>query len=300
MGSELAEVKALRGEGGEDSRDGLVQFADGELVEAGVDAVGVDAGGGEQGSGVDHSVGIGVEAADGELDDVFSTDGADELLRCAEGDDLAVVHDGDAVAEALGFVHVVGGEDDGSAGLFELVDEIPEMATGLGIEAGGGLIEEEEFRIADEGAGHGEALLLASGEAADTGFALFFELRGADGLFDRDAMAEEAAEHAQGFFDGEFFRELGFLKLDADALAELGGVRMPVEAEELDCAFVGSGQAFTHFDGGGLPCPVWTEQAKAFAARDFEVDAIDGLDVGVSLADAAEEQGWAGDGGFGG
>ena len=42
--------------------------------------------------------------------------------RRALGDDLAVVDDGQAVAEALGFVHVVGGEQHGAAALLELAE----------------------------------------------------------------------------------------------------------------------------------------------------------------------------------
>ncbi len=108
------------------------------------------------------------------------------------------------------------------------------MAAGLGVEAGGGLVEEEQLGIAHQGAGHGEALLLAAGESADAGVALFFELRGADGFVDGDAAVEEAAEEAQGLFDGQLFGELRLLKLDADALAELVCVGAPVEAEEFD------------------------------------------------------------------
>ena len=76
-------------------------------------------------------------------------------------------------------------------------------------------------------------------------------------------MAVEAAEQLQGFFDGELVGELGFLELDADALAEFVGAGGPVEAKKLDCAFVGRSQPFADFDGCGLPCSVGTEQAKA-------------------------------------
>ena len=77
------------------------------------------------------------------FDDVFTADGCDELLRSAKGDDLAMIHDGDAVAEALSFVHVVRGENNCAPSLSELVDEVPEMASGLRIEAGCRLVEKE-------------------------------------------------------------------------------------------------------------------------------------------------------------
>jgi len=93
---------------------------------------------------------------------------------------------------------------------------------------------------------------------------------------------------------------LGFLKLNADALAELVGVVAPIQAKQLNGALIGGGQAFTHFNGGSLPCSVGAEEAETFSTRNFEVDAVDGLDVGEGFADAAEEQGRAGGGGFGG
>ena len=52
-----------------------------------------------------------------ELDDVRRLERRDQLLRRAEGDALAVIDDGDAVAEALRFFHVVRGEQDRSAAL---------------------------------------------------------------------------------------------------------------------------------------------------------------------------------------
>jgi len=64
---------------------------------------------------------------------------------------FAVVHDGDAVAEALGFIHVVGGQDDGAARSFEVIDKVPrDDGRACGSRARGGLVEEEQFGIADQ------------------------------------------------------------------------------------------------------------------------------------------------------
>ena len=113
----------------------------------------------------------------GKFNHVLDADGSDQLARGAEGDYFAVVHDGDAVAEALGFVHVVGRKDDGAAVELELVDQIPKLAAGLRVEAGGGLVEEQKIGIADQGAGQREALLLAAGKGSDAGVLFFVELR---------------------------------------------------------------------------------------------------------------------------
>ena len=115
-------------------------------------------------------------AADFELDYVMAAEAVDQIGRSAFGDDLAVIDDGKAVAEALGFVHVVRGEQDGATFLLEGADDVPELAAALGIEAGGWLVEKEDARIADERGGYGEALFLTAGKLADPGVGFFREL----------------------------------------------------------------------------------------------------------------------------
>ena len=57
----------------------------------------------------------GTPGVGGELEDVRALQAADELRRRSLRDDPAVVHDRDAVAEALGLFHVVGRQEDRSA-----------------------------------------------------------------------------------------------------------------------------------------------------------------------------------------
>ena len=81
-----------------------------------------------------------------------------------------------------------------------------------------------------------------------------------------DAAAKEAAKEAEGFFDGELVGELRFLELDADALAQVGGMLTPVAGRGVrPSPASGNGQAFADFDGGGLACSVGAEQAEALA-----------------------------------
>src|ERR1022692_2473448 len=54
--------------------------------------------------------------------------GADALLQCGrrvEGEDPAVVHDGYPLAELVGLLHVVGGEQDGLAFAVQLTEQVP-------------------------------------------------------------------------------------------------------------------------------------------------------------------------------
>ncbi len=91
----------------------------------------------------------------------------EQLLQIARGDDLAVVHRHQPV-EALGFVHIGGGDDDAhlrAAGA-NRVDQVPELAARQRIDAGCRLVENEEVRIVDQRAAEAELLLHAAGELA--------------------------------------------------------------------------------------------------------------------------------------
>ena len=59
---------------------------------------------------------------------------------------------------------------------FELLDQIPKLAAGLGVEAGGRLIEKKKIGIAHERAGQRQTLFLTAGKIADAGILFFLEL----------------------------------------------------------------------------------------------------------------------------
>ena len=77
-------------------------------------------------------------------------------------DDVAVVHDGDAIAQLLRLIHVVRRQHDRPALALEGDDQIPQLAPGLRIEAGRRLVEEDQLGIADERARQRQALFLAA------------------------------------------------------------------------------------------------------------------------------------------
>ena len=79
--------------------------------------------------------------------------------------DAALLDDDHAVAHGLDLLHDVGGEDDG-AGFAELRDQIPDFLELERVEAGGGLVEDEQLRVVQDGLGEADALLVALGEAA--------------------------------------------------------------------------------------------------------------------------------------
>jgi len=134
----------------------------------------------------------------------------------------------------------VGREEDGDVLLLlELVDVVPDIGTGLGIEARGGLVQEQDLGEVDQSPRDFRAPLQSPGQGADrrvrhssmstsprTNWILSLSLRFGHGI--EVAMELQVLAH----------RELGvqgaFLEHDSDVLADLGLFRghvVPVDAQ---------------------------------------------------------------------
>ena len=154
----LAQAEVFDGDAGFGQRTGHVHHrpnpqagGDRDRTGGGVDGrfgageVGEDVGGvGHPGGVDDHDV------------DLVAADLALERPGIALGDDGPVVDDHDVVGEALGLVQVLGGEHDGGARLDQRVEHRPQLETGPGVEAGGGLVEEQHLGPGDERGGQVE------------------------------------------------------------------------------------------------------------------------------------------------
>ena len=77
-------------------------------------------------------------------------------------DDLAVAHDDDAFAVG-GDVQFVRDHDDGDAGVVEFLKQPHDFDAGARVEIAGRLVGQHQFGPVDQGAGDGDALLLAAG-----------------------------------------------------------------------------------------------------------------------------------------
>src|ERR1039458_6464979 len=108
----------------------------------------------------------------GEVEGVYllRTEGAFECGGRIFNENLAVVDDGDAVAELVGLLHVVGGEDDGDAFFAQAADGVPHGDAALRVESGAGFVEEQHLGAMRDGAGDLQALREASGELRGVGF----------------------------------------------------------------------------------------------------------------------------------
>lgn len=102
-----------------------------------------------------------------ELSDAAAGGATEDIVAGSELEHPALIEHGDAVGEEVGFAEVVGDKKDGEA---EFGLEAQEFAAEFGaeglVEGVEGLVEEKEARVGGEGAGEGDALLLAATQGA--------------------------------------------------------------------------------------------------------------------------------------
>ena len=171
----------------------------------------------------------------------------------------------------------------------ESADDFPQLPARLRIQAGRRLIEEQQLRFADERARNRETLLLPARERHDARLALFLEPDEREHFLDRMRLPVERPEQRQHLADLELVGELGFLELNAEALAQRpsGGAIAPRRAEDLDLARIRDRQPLEDFDGSGLAGAVGSEQSKALACLDDEIETRNGDDVPEPLGERA-------------
>src|SRR6185503_15092485 len=219
----------------------------------------------------------------------------DQLLGRALSDDAPVIHDGEPVREALRLVHEMRGEKDGLALAKQAAQPRPDEMPRLGVEPGGGLVEEDQFRVVDEGAGEREPSFHSTGQRLDSRFrarAQFseFEQGGNAPAHFGFAQSEIAAIDQQVLFDGEIGIEVVALRYDADADARFARARRHRQSQHLDLARVGVDQAQAQAQRRGLARAVGAEEAEALSGAQFEVDTRHDFEIAVALAQAGNAQ----------
>ena len=86
--------------------------------------------------------------------------------RPAVGDQVAV-EQGDELEALRGGLHVVGRDEHGDARRAQTVEQLEHRLLGAHVDAGEGLVEQQDVRLLGERAGEKDALLLPAGELAD-------------------------------------------------------------------------------------------------------------------------------------
>ena len=204
--------------------------------------------------------------------------------------DLAVAHVEDAVGD-LGGLGVVGDHEDGLVELAAGLAEHLEDGVGvLGVEVAGGFVGEDDGGTVDEGAGDGDALLLAAGElvGAMVEAALDAEhfgevveerfvqfpfggcAKGGDVVGDFDvAHGRERGQQIEALEDKA---DLGAAHFGALGVGEFG----EVGAIDEDRAGGGVGETAQDVEEGGLSRTGGADDGDELAGGDGEVDVAEG------------------------
>ena len=93
---------------------------------------------------------------------MMSAEAGNQFLRRAAGDDLALIDDGQTVAQSLGFIHVMRCQQNRAAPLLKLPDNLPQLTATLWIKAGGWLVEKENLGIPNQRRCYSQSLLLST------------------------------------------------------------------------------------------------------------------------------------------
>ena len=234
---------------------------------------------GERGQGR-QCVHLRVRGVEPHFDDLARRVLGDEVPGRALGHDAAAVHDDEPVAQLLGLVHVVGREHERRAGLLQPVQALPHEVTRLRIEAGGGLVEQQQLGLVDERACDREPALHATRQRVDLRVAPVGQLHEIEQLLgalldERTRQVEVAAVDEQVVPDGELGVVVVLLRDHADAAADRRAGVLRVEAEHPELAGRDRRHASDHPHRRALARAVRTEEPERFARLDREVDAVD-------------------------
>jgi hypothetical protein len=178
----------------------------------------------------------------------------------------------------------VGGEQNRLVELLEPPDDAPSRAAGGRVEAGGGLVEEDELGIAYQGERQVEPPPLAAGELLGARVGLLVEADEGDRLGRVARPRVGLGEVLDRLAHRRARVEAAALQHDPDALLEAAVAALGVLAEHAHLAGRAAPVALQDLDGGRLAGPIGPEQAEHLAALDAEGDAAHGLHVAVRLA----------------
>src|SRR4051794_19855722 len=92
----------------------------------------------------------------------------DQFRRRSERNHMPVIDNRNAIAQSLGFVHVMRCKNYCSSGRPKLLDQSPELATRLRVESRRRLVKKQQIGITNKRARNRETLLLSTGQGSNT------------------------------------------------------------------------------------------------------------------------------------
>ena len=211
-----------------------------------------------------------------------------ELVVGALCQHTAAVHDHDAAANLLDFLHVMAGIHHRDAFVAQAADALQDGVAALRVDRHRGLVKEDELGLVRDTAGNVEATCQAARELAGAKLGKVAQPDKVDGLVHQRAAAlavsdVEAAEIIDVLAHGELVEYRHLLRHHADAALEVVAGGRHGLAEQLDGAFVVGKQLQDTVDGRGLARAVGAQQAKDLAAGDAQVKVVKRDKIVVAL-----------------
>jgi hypothetical protein len=214
-----------------------------------------------------------------------------ELGRGAGLDHQAVVDHHDLVGEAIGLFEVLRGEQRGDTTVHELVDEIPHRVPAARIEASGGLVEEENRRLARETHGDVETPAHTAGIRLHHLIAGIGEVEAVEQLDSAQSSVagramEESPDVLEVLLPREALVDRGVLAREADTRPRATRILHDVDAVDERLACVGLQERAQDPYEGGLARAIGPEDAEHGRALDGNVDSTEGLGFAEPLSES--------------
>ena len=153
--------------------------------------------------------------------------------RCA-GNQAAFAHDGDAVGSLRDFGQEVRRQENGGTRCGEFVDHCVEGLAKAWVQAAGGLVEEEEFRLAEQGLGKTKALTHAFGVGADALISGVGEADLVEECYDAFRIGRfQAREQGEGFAAGHRSMERDVFREEGDVPTRVIAARLVAENRDV-------------------------------------------------------------------
>ena len=199
---------------------------------------------------------------------------------------LPLRHQRHLVGEPLGLLDVVRGHQDRGAPRAQRIDQRPQLRADLGIEADGGLVEQQQRRVVREPAREQQTPAHAAGELVDRVAAAPLEPGQGQAAVHRGAHVlhpVEPREHREVVLHRHVHVEVVELRHHAHQRPRLLRVAGQLVAHDGDPALVRDGLAGEQAHRRGLARAVRSEQAEADALRHLQVQSIHGGDRAEAL-----------------
>ena len=187
-----------------------------------------------------------------------------------------------AVGDGEGLADIVVGDDDADVAVFEFGDDVLNILDGNRVNAGKGLVQQDELRVDGQGAGDLAPAPLTSGELDAEALAHLAEVELIDELF--QTVAALLFGHLRHFhhghqivFDGHLAEDGSFLREVSDPLLRTFVHRKvgDILVVQINPAVVGDDLAGDHIEAGRLAGTVRAEESDDLTLGNFHRNTLD-------------------------